>query len=134
MSAYTEMKTQITDADVLKECLKEKGYGTVEHHAEPQQLVGYHGDLRQQKAEIIIRRAQIGGASNDIGFKKMTDGTFDAIISQYDKGKHNDAWMTDLRKKYAEKKVMKQAKVCGLRFIGKKVGIDGSFKMNFVKA
>jgi hypothetical protein len=134
MSAYTEQKTQITDADVLKECLKEKGYGTVEHHTEAKQLVGYHGDLRQQEAEIIIRRQHISSASNDIGFKKQTDGTYGAIISDYDKYKHNDAWMVDLKKRYAEKKIMKQAKTSGLKFVRKTKSNDGSFKLQFVKA
>lgn len=134
MSAYTEQKTQITDADVLKECLKEKGYPTVEQHDSAQQLVGYHGDKRQQTAEIIIRRTHISGSSNDIGFKKQADGTFDAVISDFDKGKHGAPWMSDLKKRYAEKKIMKTAKSHGMTFVGKKASLDGSFKLQFVKA
>lgn len=134
MSAYSEQQTQITDANVLKECLKEKGYANVEQHDKAQQLVGYHGDKREQTAEIIIRRAHIGGSSNDIGFKKQKDGTYGAIISDFDKHKHNAAWMADLKKRYAEKKIMKQAKESGLRFIKKTQSQDGSFKLQFVKA
>ena len=134
MSAYSQMQTQITDADILKECLKEKGYGNVEHHQTAQQLVGYHGDNRKQTAEIIIRRKHISSASNDIGFKKQADGTYGAIISDYDKIKHTDHWMTDLKKMYAEKKTMKQAKISGLKLISKKVSTNGSCKLNFVKA
>lgn len=134
MSAYTEQQTQITDADILKECLKEKGYSNVEQHAKAQQLVGYHGDKREQTAEIIIRRKDIGSASNDIGFKKQTDGTYGAVISDYDKHKHNANWMADVKKSYAEKKIRKVAAASGLVFVGKKSAQDGSFKLQFVKA
>lgn len=140
MSAYTEQQTQITDADILKECLKEKGYAEVEQHATAQPLVDFQGrqtkylDKDGDKAEIIVRRKYVGGAANDLGFKKQADGTFAAVISQYDKHKHNDAWMVDLKKNYAEKKIRKVAKTNGLTFVNRKVGQDGSFKLQFVKA
>lgn len=140
MSAYTEQQTQITDADILKECLKEKGYGIVEQHEKPQPLVDYQGkqtkylDKTGDKAEIIIRRKHVGGAANDLGFKKLADGTYSAVISQYDKGKHNDTWMTDLKKRYAEKKIQKVAKASGLTFLSRKENPDGSFKLQYVKA
>ena len=134
MSAYTEQITQITDAEILKDCLKEKGVKEVVHHPLAVQLEGYHGDKRKDTAEIVIPRKAIGSASNDVGFKKQPDGTFKAIISQYDSGGFNAAWMVDLKKKYAEKKIMKTAKANGLTFVGKKVANDGSFKMQFVKA
>ena len=133
MSSYTEQKTQITDADILKECLKEKGYDKVEHHEKAQQLVGYHGDKRQQTAEIIIRRQQIGSASNDIGFKKQADGTFDVIISDFDKGKHNANWMADLKKRYAEKKIRKVASANGLTLLTKQPTKEGGYRLQFVK-
>jgi Protein of unknown function (DUF1257) len=135
MSAYTEQVTQITDGALLTECLKEKGIKEVENHDTPQNLVGYQNDTREQKAEIIIRRKHVGAASNDIGFQKQSDGTYRAIISQFDKGRYNDAWMSDLKKKYAEKKIHQVAKKNGLTFVGKVISkTDGSFKLNFVKA
>lgn len=140
MSAYTEQKTQITDADILKECLKEKGYGTVEHHDEAKPLVDFQGkqthyvDKTGDKAEIIVRRQYVGGMANDLGFKRQSDGTFAAIISQYDKHKHNDAWLSDLKKRYADKKIRKVAKASGLSFIKRVEGKDGSYKLQFVKA
>lgn len=134
MSAYTERTTQITDADILKECLKEKGVKEVQHHDKAVQLEGYHGDKRADTAEIVIPRRAVGGMSNDIGFKKQQDGTYKAIISQYDSNKYNNDWLADLNRKYAEKKIHKVAKVNGLQFVGKKVATDGSFKLSFVKA
>lgn len=134
MSAYTEQKTQINDAAVLKECLAEKGYKEVEQHSTPQQLVGYHGDLRKDTAEIIIRRKHVGGASNDIGFKKQKDGSFAAVISDFDKGKHNEAWMSDLKKRYADKKIRKVAQQQGMTFLKRIEVPGGGYKLQFVKA
>lgn len=134
MSAYTEQKTQINDAAILKECLAEKGYKDVEQHATPQQLVGYHGDLRSNTAEIIIRRKHVGGASNDIGFKKQGDGSFAAVISQFDKGKHNEAWMSDLKKRYADKKIRKVAQQQGMTFLKRVEVPGGGYKLQFVKS
>lgn len=140
MSQYTEQKTQITDSDILKECLKEKGYSEIEHHEKPQPLVDFTGkqtkylDPAGDKAEIIVRRKYVGGSANDLGFKKNADGTYGAVISQFDKHKHNDAWMSDLKKRYAEKKIRKVAKANGLTFVKKVEGKDGGYKLQFVKA
>lgn len=134
MSAYTERTTQITDTDILKECLQEKGVKDVQHHKEAVQLEGYHGDKRMDTAEIIIPRRAVGAMSNDIGFKKQSDGTYKAIISEFDKNRYNDTWMADLNKRYAEKKIRKVAKTNGLQFLKKVENKDGSFKMQFVKA
>lgn len=54
-------------------------------------LYGYHGDMREERANIRIPREIInqwlsGGASNDAGFLKTEQG-FDAIISDYDNGR-----------------------------------------------
>jgi hypothetical protein len=134
MSVYTESKTQITDKDLLIKCLEEKGYKEVEQHDQAQELVGYHGDKRKDTAEIIVRRKHIGIASNDIGFKRQADGSFAAIISDFDKRKHDEAWLNDLKKRYADKKIRKQAKIAGLSFVKRIEGKDGSFKLQFVKA
>lgn len=56
----------------------------------PQHLYGYHGDMREETAHVVIPREVVnqymsGGASNDVGFTKTKDG-FDAIVSEYDRG------------------------------------------------
>lgn len=48
------------------------------------QLEGYAGDKRADTAEIIIPRKYVGGSSNDIGFKLQEDGSWGAIISEFD--------------------------------------------------
>lgn len=94
----------------------------------PQQLEGYHGDKRSQTAEIIIPRKQVGGASNDVGFKKNADGSYTAIVSDYDQGSENSNFglkkQKELKRIYTEKKAMKEAKANGLKFVGKKTVTD----------
>lgn len=90
---------------------------------EAQQLQGYQGDLRDQTAEIILPRAVVGGCSNDIGFKLQSDGSYGAIISDYDKGNqeanrksehakdcggYSDKWLKKLNQRYAYHKMKDQ--------------------------
>lgn len=87
----------------------------------PEHLEGYHGDQRSQTAEIIIPRKQVGGASNDVGFKKNADGSFTAIISDYDKSSNFGVKkQAQLKKLYTEKKAIQQAKKNGMKYMGKK--------------
>lgn len=106
------------------------GYEVVEHD-KPVQLEGYHGDKREQKAEIVLPRRSVGSASNDIGFAKQSDGSYKAIISDFDRSKHNDKWLGTLTKNYATKKVMKEAKNSGFAFISKKNDNKGNTVIKF---
>lgn len=105
MSEYCNVKTQFKDEDALMCALMETGKWTAEQiqrHVEAQQLEGYHGDKRVQRAHIIIPRKHVGSASNDIGFERQGDGTFLAHISQYDRNHkgYNDAWMAQVKQNY----------------------------------
>jgi len=140
MSAYSENRTAFKDVDTLIAALVECGYPKecIEINETAQHLYGYHGDKRTDTAEIIIRRNNVnkymsGGASNDIGFKRSADGTYSAIISQYDSGKHNAKWMAKLKTAYAENGIMKTASKQGLRFAGRKV-VNGKLQLQFLKA
>lgn len=96
MSHYHEIKTQITNRDALVTALTKCGFKAeqIEVHDVAQNLYGYHGDKRNQKANVIVRRKHVGGASNDLGFAQKEDGTFEAIVSSYDKGiGYNDKWL-----------------------------------------
>ena len=47
-------------------------------------VAGGVNGARPERAEIVIRRGYVGHGSNDIGFARQLDGTFRAIISEYD--------------------------------------------------
>jgi len=113
MSKYVEHTTVINDVECLKRVLKTR-FKEVEHHSTPQQLIDYQGRSTKytnkdgDKAEVIIRRKLVGGASNDIGFvKDPSTGNFKAIISDYDSGRHNQKWLESLAKDYLVEKTKK---------------------------
>jgi hypothetical protein len=101
MSHYTVLETKLKDVDCMAEALADMGYDDLEINDEPHPLTDFMGDARSHRAEVIIRRKQVGWLSNDIGFRRGPDGTFDAIISDYDQDRHDDQWMRDLTKRYS---------------------------------
>ena len=113
MSRYATVRTELRDSTALVEALIETGKWTVEQievHHEPQNLFGYRGDERAEKAHIIIRRKNIGRLSNDIAFAKREDGTYDIIVSQYDSGKYGSKWIGTLKSNYIFHKLHRDQK------------------------
>jgi hypothetical protein len=86
------------------------GFPNVERHEEAEHLYGYQSDRRPETAEVIIRRKDIGPASNDIGFKREASGEFQAIISEYDRSRFSQTWLQELNKHYAYNVIMNQAR------------------------
>ena len=101
MSHYSVLQTRITDAETLVEALADLGFAEVEVHETPQPLVGWLGDERETRAEVIVRRAHLHRASNDIGFARRPDGRFEALISDYDRKTFGQAWLGRLTQRYA---------------------------------
>lgn len=102
ISHYNTLKTELRNKKNLIKALVRRGWKeeNIEVHDEAQNLVDYQGDKRNQKAEIIIRRKYVGGASNDMGFKLQSDGTYQAIISDFDRNKYGDQFMKNLELDY----------------------------------
>jgi Protein of unknown function (DUF1257) len=126
------LQTEYNDEECLVAALKEAGYANIEIHVEAQPLIGYHGDTRAEKAHIIIRRQHVGNASNDIGFVKGENGKYTAIISDFDKGKHNEKWLTGLKKAYVEKRIAKESKKRGLVLKSRKI-VNGKLEIRYLK-
>ena len=109
MSEYVIIATTFTDAGHLVEALTDLGFprDTIEVHDRPVALSGYRGDARPERAEIVIRREYVGRGSNDLGFARQTDGTFRAIISEYDqrtpgaRGPYDQAFLGRLTQAYS---------------------------------
>lgn len=111
MSRYCEVQTNFQDGDALVDALMETGKWTAEQievHNTPQNLFGYRGDRRSQKAHIIIRRKHVGSLSNDLGFVRNEDGEYEAIISEYDSRKYGKAWIGRLTGNYAYHRVRRE--------------------------
>ncbi len=99
MSHFTEMEVSFEQKNekALIAALEEQfGKGTIEFHEEGGALIGYHGDDRSRLSQkdpnyaplcnIIVRRKNVGSASNDVGYRRTEDGRYVAYISEYDKG------------------------------------------------
>jgi len=86
MSAFKKIQCTIVDKSSLLDALKELDL-TPEVHESPVNLNGYLGDRRNNKAEIVIPRAELNkqftGASNDFGFS-FNGKSYDMICSEYD--------------------------------------------------
>jgi len=96
--------------------LEEEGFHP-EVSEEGKQLEGYHGDKRKELAHVIIPRKQVGGSSNDIGFAKDASGKYQAIISEFDRGRHGDKWLNKVKQRYATKMALKLARAKGLKLV-----------------
>jgi len=102
MSHYTRQPTQFVDGECLARALREL-FPKVELHEQPQPLYGYHGDVRPEKAHVIVRRQHVGSSSNDLGFVRRPDGRYELIVSEFDSGTlgYNASWLGWLSQKYA---------------------------------
>jgi Protein of unknown function (DUF1257) len=121
VSAYGEYITTLCEEKFLIEGLRAMGYrGEVHPDAAP--LIGYHGDERPERAHVIIRRAQLDSASNDIGFVRGMDGRFRAILSEYDRSiGFDNRWLGKVQQNYKEKQTLAVAKAKGYIFRGKEI-------------
>lgn len=114
MSHMTIVRTKITRKSCLIKALQKLGFKN--HMIEDfglrkENLRGYQGDTRNQKANIRIKGSgwggqnYVGGASNDLGFELQTDGTYSFHVSEYDKGRYNQGWIDKFTKAYSREVV-----------------------------
>lgn len=108
-----------------------------EEHEVAQNLYGYGGDKRQQKANIIVRRKYVGSAANDVGFLRRDDGSYELIISEYDRsGTKKQAldFTQKIKQIYAVSKIKKKAKSLGYTVTSQKQTNDGKMKVKVFRA
>ena len=134
ISHFVDIHSQFKDRNCLLAALLEMGWtiDQLEVHNSPQYLYGYKGDRRNDIANIIIRKNNVGIASNDIGFRLEIDGTYTAIISEYDRSKYSDDWLNKLKQSYSVQVTLKQAKLKGMT-VKKSVKADGTIAIVLMK-
>ncbi len=121
MSHYSKIETQIVERDALVQALNDSGYHNIEIHETAQPLFGYQGDMRPETAEVIVRRQHISGESNDIGFRRREDGTYQAIISEYDQELLGEGWLGRICQLYAEHAVINKLNQQGFEVAERKL-------------
>ncbi|MFI0479475.1 DUF1257 domain-containing protein [Actinomadura sp. 9N215] len=129
MSHFTRVRTTLRDADLLAKALAAVGFTAVETHDDPQTLYGYQGDARPERAEVIVRRRHIGRASNDIGFRRQSNGSFEAIISDYDRHRYDHAWLAKVGRAYGHAAALRYAEDNGYEIDSDVVGEDGERRL-----
>jgi Protein of unknown function (DUF1257) len=129
MSHYTRVRTTLQDQRMLVRALNKLGFAHVESHDEPMALYGYEGDRRSQTAEVIIRRVHVGEVSNDIGFVRAHDGTFHAVISDYDRTRFDAAWLRRLTQTYGHETARSFAEERGYDILAEESDEAGNIRL-----
>lgn len=129
MSHFTTLATQLTDADALRAALADVGYAEVEVHEHAQPLFGYQGDQRRDRAHVIVRRAHVGRLSNDLGFLRQDNGRFLAVISEFDRAKHNEAWLGRVTARHAYHVTSKTLAAQGFHLAEESTERDGTVRL-----
>ena len=144
MSKYLSLQTVITDEAFLCDALKQMGYSQ-RVHKQPVTLTDYHDG--KQLAHVVIPASQLGqdlrGQAHmneswgDIGFFRQADGSYRAIIDEYDQDgiagrlKYDDVWLGRLQQIYCEKEMISSRVAEGYIFQGREVLEDGTVQLTF---
>ena len=113
MSKYEETATVITNSDYLIAALNDLGF-QCEFHPAGAHLIGYEGRERPETAHVVIRKHQIREASNDIGFVRKPNGSFAAVLSEYDRSiGFDEKWIGRVHQIYKEKQLLADARAKG---------------------
>jgi hypothetical protein len=116
MSHFVECQTEFRDPQALVAALVECGFAEsqIEVHQQAVALHGYQGDVRPQKAHIVIRRQHVGRAANDVGWERMPDGTYRAWISEYDaRHRFKQQMQNRIKQEYAYQVIQRQQRARG---------------------
>ena len=94
MSHFATIKLGLTGSpDDMKCALVRMGFKAdmIETHNVRSDIFDISGKTQGKGAHLIVRARHVGSASNDIGFERMADGSWDAHISDFDRGVRKDA-------------------------------------------
>lgn len=115
MSKYKEIETQFTNADSLRVALETLGVPFEVAHGAGLHLYGYQGDKRPEVADFVVRRQHIEPAANDLGFARAEDGTYRAILSEFDggKGRRGAEMLRQVKREYTVAEATRLARLRG---------------------
>lgn len=119
MSAYKHIKTEFRSLPLLLQALQEAGVPFEQGVDLP--LYGYQGDRRAETADLVVRRAHIGCAANDLGFRRAAGGRYEAVISEWDSEADEEGRalrvLSRVRQRYARAGVIARARAQGYRVV-----------------
>jgi len=117
MSKYMRVEVNFKDEDTLRQALRDvcQGRGIQFEQGQGLGLYGFRGKARPETADYVIRRNFVGRAANDLGFARKADGTFEAVISQFDSRTEGMKILNEIRQRYTRLQVEKLARARGMR-------------------
>lgn len=122
MSKYHVVRTEFKNRAALEEALAKvchaRGISFEQGHALT--LYGYAGDARPETANFVIRRHCISASANDLGFCRETDGSYSAIISEFDSHGKGQRILNEVKQTYARIEIERLAKARGMRVVEEK--------------
>lgn len=113
MSHITRLKTKLRDLSLLKEILKEMGYETKEN-------AEIWGWSQRKKVDIAIFPEE----SYPIGFVKKGD-EIEVVADWWGIKINKEEFLTKIKKKYVEKKIIKEAKEKGFELAQREETSEG---------
>jgi hypothetical protein len=81
MSHFARIVCKFKDAEALKDALAAIGIATVEVHDKPIRVRSYTGQVTANKANVLVRRENIGDSAADMGW--LTGENSEAWIDEY---------------------------------------------------
>lgn len=116
MSHFSKVRVNVKSRSALIKGLRRMGFSKhqIEVSDQKMTLKGYQGDDREQRANVRIKGSgwgedqnYVGGASNDLGFELLEDGTYAFHVSDYDQGKYGKNWQEKFTAQY-EREMFKE--------------------------
>ncbi len=101
MSKLRRIPTAMTSATHLVAALEQSGLREVERVSELAPLMSWRGQPLPERAEILVRRRQIGATADDLGFVRGADGRYEALVSEILLSRFDRRWFAELEKRYA---------------------------------
>ncbi|MDZ4773312.1 MAG: DUF1257 domain-containing protein [Planctomycetota bacterium] len=99
MARYRKIQTGVKSERDLARALAEMGLKGVEVHADAQPLNDWIGRPTEVLANVIVRRAFLGASSDDIGFARNANGTFELVLSDIHLFKFDRRWLDELARR-----------------------------------
>ena len=142
MSHFSSVEVQFDqscESELIQALEAQFGVGNVEVSDEGLDLFGFKGDNRNKKAvsssdyapkcNIVVRRQNVGAASNDVGYRRNENGKYTAYISEFDSGgNYNKKKQNNVAQEYAALVTMKTLTSKGYQ-VKREKQPDGTLKL-----
>ena len=136
MSKYMRVETVFKDESTLQQALTDvcQGRGIQFEQGQALTLYGYRGKARAETGDYVIRRKFVGRAANDLGFARKADGTFEAVISEFDSRHEGMSILNEVRQRYTHLQVSKLARARGMIVVEVKDPTSGVIRLKLYPA